>query len=799
MNTNAEILNDVQDQNLELERQSTFNKSEISPNKYSQQQQVSNLCYFYSNYGYCKYGQNCKFLHRRTNYFPAKSTQKEFFSQKFSRKSNVIKKTSPSETRSVTSFQTKYNSTLVNQKFTKPSCRYFKAGRCEKQENCLYNHDVEKYNLNELPQSTKDLKVNASTKIVSKRRSIPVCYYFKRGLCQNGDNCKYFHNPKYEKLDVSHDTALNKVHSQENKDNENISESLVNQKSNECNNILSQSVDANSESSENIVPNTIEQSSQSENFFNNSEQSTCQENCISNSEHVDQSNNDIGVIIANQTLKTRQLTSQTVRTFKLSSLSENEILELRNTEITQLKKRFPKYEENTSFFFDFEPSDPDWPYDFRAFHFQVTFPEYYPLEVCKINVLQSTDYIPEVVLRDLNQSICDWLNEKHAAAIESDQVVLLFRPFLKWFDRSLEELFNNGFKKVKQEETTNNDILLENLSLNQNNVSENSTNEVPDSLPDSTDQKSTQELKQDASNQKNNQSMHNFSQLQGTKVLFTGLELIEGVAALSCKKLAITINCIRCKTPCNSVLLPNKNLTKVCAKCSKSMELNFNPSILHQFSNILGIIYLLECQAVDVNLVECAFLLDCFSCAKQVPVDSLHYGQKQILWCKLCNQKLILSIESVKFQGTASTVTATNVEVVTKKATLKKGPVIKEGCPLPDLGACKHYKKSYRWLRFPCCGRLYPCDICHDEKEADHDMKYASRMICGFCSKEQPYSKEKPCLSCSSSMVNKSGPFWEGGKGCRNTVLMSRTDKHKYSGMNKTISKKSQSTGKKKK
>ncbi|GFS54827.1 uncharacterized protein C18H10.09 [Trichonephila inaurata madagascariensis] len=405
--------------------------------------------------------------------------------------------------------------------------------------------------------------------------------------------------------------------------------------------------------------------------------------------------------------------------------------------------------------------------------------------------------ITKVWQSDLNQSICYWLNEKHASAIESDQVVLLFRPFLKWFDRSLEELFNNGFKKVKPEGTKNNDISisLENLSLDQNNVSENSTNEVPDSLADSTEQKSTQELKQDASNQ----SMHNFSQLQGTKVLFTGLELIEGVAALSCKKLAITINCTRCKTPFNSVLLPNKNLTKVCAKCSKSMELNFNPSILHQFSNILGIIYLLECQAVDVNLVECAFLLDCLNCAKQVPVDSFHYGQKQILWCKLCNQKLILSIECVKFQGTASTVTATNETVVTKKTTLKKGPVIKEGCPLPDLGACKHYKKSYRWLRFPCCGRLYPCDICHDEKEADHDMKYASRMICGFCSKEQPYSKEKPCLSCSSSMVNKSGPYWEGGKGCRNPMLMSRTDKHKYSGMNKTTSKKSQSTGKKKK
>lgn len=38
--------------------------------------------------------------------------------------------------------------------------------------------------------------------------------------------------------------------------------------------------------------------------------------------------------------------------------------------------------------------------------------------------------------------------------------------------------------------------------------------------------------------------------------------------------------------------------------------------------------------------------------------------------------------------------------------------------------------------RFPCCGKAYPCDICHDEKE-DHEMQFAKKMICGVCSKEQ--------------------------------------------------------------
>ena len=44
---------------------------------------------------------------------------------------------------------------------------------------------------------------------------------------------------------------------------------------------------------------------------------------------------------------------------------------------------------------------------------------------------------------------------------------------------------------------------------------------------------------------------------------------------------------------------------------------------------------------------------------------------------------------------------------------------------------------SVRVCRFPCCGKAYPCDICHDDAEKDHEMKYANRMICGFCAREQ--------------------------------------------------------------
>ena len=47
---------------------------------------------------------------------------------------------------------------------------------------------------------------------------------------------------------------------------------------------------------------------------------------------------------------------------------------------------------------------------------------------------------------------------------------------------------------------------------------------------------------------------------------------------------------------------------------------------------------------------------------------------------------------------------------------------------------------SCRWLRFPCCGMRFPCDLCHEEGTDGHEMVWATRMLCGFCSTEQASS-----------------------------------------------------------
>jgi hypothetical protein len=74
---------------------------------------------------------------------------------------------------------------------------------------------------------------------------------------------------------------------------------------------------------------------------------------------------------------------------------------------------------------------------------------------------------------------------------------------------------------------------------------------------------------------------------------------------------------------------------------------------------------------------------------------------------------------------------------------------------------------------------VYACDRCHDEGE-EHVNEWANRMICGFCSREGNYRPED-CGFCHCVLVGKkSGGFWEGGKGTRDRVRMSRKDKRKH-------------------
>ena len=120
-----------------------------------------------------------------------------------------------------------------------------------------------------------------------------------------------------------------------------------------------------------------------------------------------------------------------------------------------------------------------------------------------------------------------------------------------------------------------------------------------------------------------------------------------------------------------------------------------------------------------------------------------------------------------------------------------------EGNPLPDLGACKHFKKSLRWLRFSCCGKVYPCPVCH-ELAGCIGGSVANTMVCGKCSHEQPCGGN-PCVKCKFKMgKGKSNAHWQGGTGSRNLLTLSKKDRKKKGpagSSKKTSSKKSSRVG----
>lgn len=145
--------------------------------------------------------------------------------------------------------------------------------------------------------------------------------------------------------------------------------------------------------------------------------------------------------------------------------------------------------------------------------------------------------------------------------------------------------------------------------------------------------------------------------------------------------------------------------------------------------------------------------------------------------CRECHHKFTFKIPEIRFLRISST---DRIRPATMPRKKKETLGITPGTELPRRGRCKHYTKSYRWFRFSCCQKVYACDRCHGAGE-EHSPEWANRMICGFCSREGNYRPED-CASCHAMLVGRKGGggFWEGGKGTRDRVKMSKKDGRKY-------------------
>ncbi|OXV06260.1 hypothetical protein Egran_05972 [Elaphomyces granulatus] len=324
---------------------------------------------------------------------------------------------------------------------------------------------------------------------------------------------------------------------------------------------------------------------------------------------------------------------------------------------------------------------------------------------------------------------------------------------------------------------------------------------------------------------------------KGTSISLPSLE-IYGIELLELKLLSATLKCQRCKELLDvKNVMPNNDPNSVspikvesCKKCASHLSVAFRREFIHSASNRAGYLDLEGCTVVDLlpryvsqcnnpfgdtafhsvflafaacpgiqnSLIEgvgsignsfptvtlCRHALNAqrrFPRRVSLPFVDRVQPQRVVNaiteWIISIAETQLFKISEVKFLVVGPSTSTLLPARPRRKTKETLGLVV--GQELPRRGRCVHYGKSYRWFRFSCCAKVFPCDKCHDVA-TDHPNEHANRMICGVCSREQIYRPED-CGVCHSVLVGKAGSgFWEGGKGTRDKVRMSRKDPRKY-------------------
>eukprot|EP00050_Salpingoeca_kvevrii_P018921 m.80095 g.80095 ORF g.80095 m.80095 type:complete len:292 (-) comp8198_c2_seq1:19-894(-) len=273
------------------------------------------------------------------------------------------------------------------------------------------------------------------------------------------------------------------------------------------------------------------------------------------------------------------------------------------------------------------------------------------------------------------------------------------------------------------------------------------------------------------------------------------------IGTVQAEELRLRVCCVRCRVPQEltlSGLYEDARSARIrCRKCTTILDFSFRPCIMHQGNSILGHIDT-SADAGVLDLVSLALRVSCMGCSDVYTLSKVTRRARVEKSCFECHEKMAFQAQS--FQITVldgNAVTAAYGPGATRSGGSKKTknrhqPEIVEGQPLPKNGACDHYSKSLRWLRFPCCGVAYPCVLCHQLSDCPHENTLANRMICGKCSREQNDSS-KPCAFCGFHMGRKNIAHWEGGQGARNTAALSKKDSRKNKGVSRSGVKKTQS------
>lgn len=288
---------------------------------------------------------------------------------------------------------------------------------------------------------------------------------------------------------------------------------------------------------------------------------------------------------------------------------------------------------------------------------------------------------------------------------------------------------------------------------------------------------------------------------RGVALLLPGLSMTN-IGILECHLINLVVKCDRCSSQndffnvtSGSYGRESKPIAEECIKCKNVIAVSFRKNLIHlqgdQFQHegapppVAGYLEFSGCHPFD--MLASTYVPTCGNCVttnNELPFKRVEKHKKAVLNCRECHIRMKLEMGDILFEKVSDDVLdkgkLEGVRVIKRNSRNDEGKQklgIVSGTPLPDSGACTHYRKSRRWYRFSCCGKVFPCDKCHDS-ESNHHNEYATRIICGKCSREQNISSS--CMFCHFEFQTRNTGFWEGGKGTRDPTKLNRNDTRKY-------------------
>ncbi|KEG01920.1 zinc finger protein, putative [Plasmodium vinckei vinckei] len=302
--------------------------------------------------------------------------------------------------------------------------------------------------------------------------------------------------------------------------------------------------------------------------------------------------------------------------------------------------------------------------------------------------------------------------------------------------------------------------------------------------------------------------INNNINVKGENILLKNVYL-KNISLYKAVLLKFQLVCTRC---CNTfdVTVTSKDQPQIvcnCTNCSSNAIIEVYRNICFLGNSCICVLKFNQCSLMD--LLAGDYSINCEGCGRKTLVKNVSSGKEICVNCQNCFIKLEFRYEEFSFDEafTANDAAIKKIDDMINKLFTSKTSKKKIAAPQSNNlkiektksvvkinnievkdGACKHYKKSHKLFKFPCCNKIFPCPTCHN-LNSNHEYVLARRVICGYCYRE--FDDDDVCICQKDKKTKKGGNFWEGGKGCRNAITLSRNDSKKYKLLNRqTVQKK---------